>query len=102
MRIFFGFLAALLSGLIVWATLSGGFLDTLHLLLERPWGVVTLVDLYVGFIATSLLMLVFEGRTMRAAVLILLLFLMGNVVTALWVAFRLAPYLQRLQPSTRR
>lgn len=86
-----------LSASIVWA----GFVQGANLLsegariLELSWGVVTLVDLYVGFLIIAVVIAALEPRAWVAALWIAPLPFLGNVVAALWVVVRLPVVMRR-------
>lgn len=89
-----------LLGLIVWAIfakldLHGDFMDQLAVLTTLPWGVVSLVDLYVGFVLFASLVFLTERSWIVAAFWAAPVFIVGNVWSALWFVIRL-PHLARL------
>ena len=94
LRIFLCAIALLLAACIVWA----GFIANSHLfddggkILEEPWGVVTMVDLYVGFTVAGLIILIVEPNKWVGAAWAAPIFILGNVVTAVWLVVR-APLL---------
>jgi uncharacterized BrkB/YihY/UPF0761 family membrane protein len=45
-----GVLTALLAGLIVWASLEKNVLEIFKVMWAERWGIVTLLDLYLGFL----------------------------------------------------
>lgn len=98
MRPLFVLLAAALSALIVWAALSGDFLREFAAVLALPWGAVALADLYLGFIVSGVVIAAYERRR-TALALIVALFLLGNVVTALWLAWRGRDLVARLRTN---
>ena len=97
-RVLFMLAATVLGGLIVWASLQASIGTSFLRMIDDPWGVVTLTDLSLGFLAAATVIWLAEGR--RALVWIAALFVLGNVVTAVWLARRLpdlAPALRRLR-----
>jgi hypothetical protein len=85
-------LALALTAAIVWAFMTASFSASFGWMIRDPWGIVSLLDLYIGFVITSVLVFVIEkGRPIAWAV-ILPTFFLGNVVTAFWLAWR-APML---------
>jgi hypothetical protein len=58
-------------------------------ILEMPWGVVSLVDLYVGLVLFSAWILFREGLTARSLVWVVLMFVLGNLTAAVYVLFAL-------------
>lgn len=88
--------AVLLSGVIVWAGMSAPFWASFATISAMPWGVVTLVDLYLGFVCAAVLVFMLERERMMALLVIALIFVLGNVVMALWLAWRGLPRLLSL------
>jgi Protein of unknown function (DUF1475) len=83
-----------LLGLIVWAALAkqelhGGFFDQFAVVTTLPWGIVTLVDLYLGFALFAVLVFVTERSWMMALFWAAPVFVLGNVWAALWFVIRL-------------
>lgn len=58
-------------------------------LTSHPWGVVSLVDLYVGFVLFSLWIVYRENSPARAAVWVALMMVLGNWTAALYVLLAL-------------
>jgi hypothetical protein len=81
-------LALFLAGTIVWAFMKAPFWESFALIAAMPWGWVSLIDLYLGFFVFSCLVIFLEKDPKIAFALILALFLLGNVVSALWLALR--------------
>ena len=81
-------LCAVLTGAILWASLEGAFLEEGAALMAMPWGVVTLADLYSGFVLAALAILLLEPRRRLAVVLALSVFFLGNIVTLAWAVAR--------------
>lgn len=76
---------------IVWASLTAGqsLSEAVGWLISEPWGVVSLIDLYLGFVLIAILIWVFEPNKRIALVFILPLPILGNVWSAVWLAWRL-------------
>jgi hypothetical protein len=87
-RIFLLLLSLALSGLIAWAMLTGNFSAEGAWLVSNAWGIVSLADLYVGFLITSLVIACFE-KPKAAAFWIIPIPFLGNVWTLVWLALRL-------------
>lgn len=87
-----------LTGSIIWAgfimdsPLTTGFAAVT----AEPWGWVSLIDLYVGFVLFAILIAVIERRWWVAALWIAPLPFLGNVVAALWIVVRLPMLIRRL------
>lgn len=80
-------LGLLLAGIIVAADQSS-VLTGLRRLLAEPWGVVTLLDLSVGLLFVAVWIAVIEPRPLYAALWIIGLALLGNVVTLVFLLWR--------------
>ncbi len=87
-------LAVILSGVIVWAFQTASFSQSFSLITGDAWGIVTLIDLYVGFILFGIFIAIFEPVKSAAVIVIVLTLFLGNIVTALWLLVRL-PHLLR-------
>jgi hypothetical protein len=72
--------AALLNGFLV-----GDFFDDGGLLLDNPWGIVSLVDLYVGFVLFSIWVYVRETNKVVAVTWIVSIMVLGFFSGALYV-----------------
>lgn len=80
--------AAILTVAILRAFGLADFFASFGRVAADPWGLVGLMDLYLGFIGMSVIMALVERRHIAVA-LIVALFLLGNVVSAVWVVWRL-------------
>lgn len=78
-----------LVALIVWAGFNANFLTSFAYVLNDPWGVVAIADLYIGFILVAGIILAFDGIKPSSFFWIIALFCGGNVVTAVWLGLRL-------------
>ncbi len=83
-----GGLGLLLTGLIVWALLAGDFSAAGDFLLGKPWGIVSMVDLYLGFLLSAVVIFLVEPDKRVALIWLLPIFVLGNIVTALWFVLR--------------
>jgi hypothetical protein len=79
--------AGLLTIAIIWAIGQKPIGESFGAMIRDPWGVVTLIDLYAGFIA-FVLVIAFYEKPWVAAVLFGLLCVLGNIVSLGWLAFR--------------
>lgn len=81
--------AVVLTALII----RGFFAEDLFAAFTRigsdPWGLTALVDLFLGFAITSSIFWLVETSKARALVLIIALFCLGNIVSAVWFAAKL-------------
>lgn len=81
-----GFLV--LSGSIIWAFGAAPFWPSVAAITANPWGVVTLVDLYLGFLICSIVIARFEPKRGLAIGMIAAIPFLGNVVPLAWLAWR--------------
>lgn len=68
---------------------NGSFFEDGSMILNNPWGVVSLVDLYVGFILFALWIAYRENSILRAIIWIVLLMVLGFFIGALYVLITL-------------
>ena len=78
---------------IFWAGGQANILSEGAAIMAMPWGVVTLLDLYTGFILFSLIIWICEPRKWVAMCWIAPVFVLGNIVPALWLVLRGLPRL---------
>ncbi|WP_291843642.1 hypothetical protein [Maricaulis sp.] len=88
-----------LSVLIVWAVRNGDFGAAGAWLTAQPWGIVTLADLYFGFLISAVLIAGFEDDWRWALVWILPLPVLGNVWAGVWLCVRARRIWRRLRPA---
>ncbi|MCR9238789.1 MAG: hypothetical protein NXI17_19145 [Alphaproteobacteria bacterium] len=88
MKFLIGGLGLLLTGLIFWAIAVGDFGAAGDFLLGKPWGIVSMVDLYLGFLLSAVVIFYAEPDKKVALIWLLPIFVLGNVVTALWFVLR--------------
>lgn len=96
MRLAFAVPGLILTLAIGWAFATADFFASLATVVANPWGVVTLVDLYVGFVFTGLIIAAIERWKPWAWALLPLSFVLGNVVFAAWGIMRGGAELLRL------
>jgi hypothetical protein len=77
--------AVAMGGALVYGFGWGDFWAEGRTLLAMPWGVVSLVDVYVGFGLFAGWILFREGMGFRACGWILLILLLGNLISCLYV-----------------
>lgn len=87
---------ALLIGLAIEAQ-TGAFMDEVRALLAPTWGLVTFADLYLGFVIAATVIMLAERRLWVGLAWALPIFVLGNVVTAAWLALRLPSVARRLR-----
>lgn len=88
MKVLIGALGLVLTGLIVWAMMVGDFSAAGDFLLGKPWGIVAMVDLYLGFLLIAVVIFLAEPDKRIALVWIVPIFVLGNIVVALWFVLR--------------
>lgn len=80
--------ATLLVAAIVWAFGAGHFLNEFGSVAAMPWGKVSLIDLYLGFAVFAVVIALHEPLKLSIP-LVIAMFLLGNIIAALWLAGRL-------------
>lgn len=84
---FLGVLA--MSAVLIYAFTTGDFGAEGRTLLSMPWGIVSLVDLYVGFVLFAGWIIYREQSPLRAAVWVLLLMVLGFFIGSLYTLIAL-------------
>jgi hypothetical protein len=84
----------ILAGAIAWASGKAEFWASGAAILANPWGLVTLIDLYAGFIISGILVAAVERWKPWAWGLLAVSLVLGNVVYALWAVVRGAALLR--------
>ena len=78
-----------LSAALVYALVAGRFSEDAASLVANPWGLATLVDIYVGFALFSCWIVWREQRADRALVWIVLVLATGNIASSVYVLLAL-------------
>jgi hypothetical protein len=78
-------LLAIMFGFLTLAILRGDFGPETGLIAALPWGQMTLVDLYSGFIIFGLFVIWQEEHLYFAALWIALILLLGNIVSIIYL-----------------
>lgn len=102
LRFVFIALAVCLTAFIIWAALNASFGESFSIIAAMPWGLVSLLDLYIGFACFAAVIAFVERNTSLTITLVALLFVLGNVVAAGWLAWRGILLLRSLSPSPAR
>ena len=92
-RLLLALAAAILVAAIVVAIPQAPLFESFAGVAADPWGFVGLVDLYVGFLIFAIVLFLVE-RPSHAFLWFLALMLLGNIVSAAWLIWRL-PLLHR-------
>lgn len=88
---FFVVLATLvLAGGIVWAIPQEPLSSGLRRIMNQPWGLVTLVDLYLGLAVIGVWILLLQRGVWRALPWWIALACLGNLATLVFLMYRLA------------
>ncbi|MBL8046570.1 MAG: DUF1475 family protein [Anaerolineales bacterium] len=83
------FCALAMAAAIVYGLMVGNFGAEGAQLLQMPWGIVTLVDVYVGFILFAMWVVYRETSLSAKVVWVVLLMVLGNLIAALYVLLAL-------------
>lgn len=86
-KIIIGVATALFAGLFAWILISGAPLDW-AVFFSDPWVTGVFGDLMYGFVLTSVVIALVEGSVARAAPWIIALFIIGNLVTGVFLFLR--------------
>ena len=86
-----------LLGSIIYAGTQANLFDGFAEVGANPWGLVGLIDLYVGFIFFAIVIAAYEGPRPVTYVWVITLFLLGNLVAAAWLITRLPALIGRLR-----
>ena len=78
-----------MAAILVYGFAVGDFGGEGQLLLSMPWGIVSLVDVYVGFILFSGWIVYREKSLLRSAVWIALVMILGNFTASLYTLIAL-------------
>jgi len=78
-----------MTGAILYAFVAGDFATEGAWITSHPWGIVSLVDLYVGFIIFSMWIVYREKSPVAAVVWVVLMMILGNWTAALYVLLAL-------------
>ena len=107
-RFIFATLCIVLIALIIWASLEKSVIEIFRVMFAERWGIVTLLDLYGGFLVACIWISVLERRVMRILPWIAAMMLLGNLATAAYVLWRLrnarslTQAFTQIAPSSRR
>jgi hypothetical protein len=94
LRFSFALPGLILAAAIVWAFGKADFWASGAAIIANPWGMVTLIDLYAGFIITGVIIAGLERWKAWAFVMLFVSLILGNVVYAAWGVWRGARLLE--------
>lgn len=80
-------LAAVMGSALAYAFHSGDFFAEGELLFAMPWGVVSLIDVYIGFAFIGLWIFWRETSALKAALCFLPILALGNFYTCLYILY---------------
>lgn len=89
LKLFFWGVLATMVAASAWASRDRGVLDALADLAADPWGLVTLVDLYLGFFVFYLWLAYKETSLAARALWLMAILTLGNIATAAYVLWQL-------------
>ena len=78
-----------MSMAIVYALIQGDFAKEGAMLTESPWGILTLVDVYIGFILFSCWIGLREEHVLSAGLWIASIMILGNTISCLYLLIAL-------------
>jgi hypothetical protein len=78
-----------MSAIILWALFTGDFSGEGNILLGMPWGIVSLVDLYIGFFLFSLWIIYREKNKFMTVFWVFLMLTLGFFTGSLYVILAL-------------
>ena len=78
-----------MSTVLIYGFTVGDFFGEGSELLAMPWGIVSMVDLYVGFTLFSGWIVYRENSAIRSTVWVILVMILGNFTTSLYVLIAL-------------
>jgi hypothetical protein len=90
--------ALVLTAAIIWALGRASLFDSFGKIIADPWGFVTLIDLYSGFLAISVIIALAEPRRAVTASVIMLTPFLGNIVPLAWLIIRLPMLIDCMTP----
>ena len=75
---------AAMTGILIYAFAVGNFTEEGNILLSMPWGIVSLVDLYVGFTLFSAWIVYREKSVLRSVIWVFLMMTLGFFTASLY------------------
>jgi len=86
-KFLFSTLAVAFTYSIYWAFTQKPISASGAILLDDPWGIVTLIDLYIGFLLFGIFIVITIPQKKLLAVWLPLLLVLGNVVSLIYLIF---------------
>jgi hypothetical protein len=78
-----------MASVLLYGFAVGDFGREGQVLLNMPWGIVSLVDVYIGFILFSGWIVYREKSAVRSAIWVILVMILGNLTASLYVLIAL-------------
>jgi hypothetical protein len=78
-----------MASILIYGFVAGDLSGEGQVLLSMPWGIVSLVDVYVGFILFSGWIVYREKSALRSTVWVILVMILGNFTASLYVLIAL-------------
>ncbi len=78
-----------MTGVLLYGFTAGDFGKDGAELLQNPWGIVSMVDLYTGFILFSAWIMYREGSVVRSVIWVVLMMVLGFFTGSLYVLLAL-------------
>ena len=78
-----------MAAILVYGFVVGDFGGEGQVLLSMPWGIVSLVDVYIGFVLFSGWIVYRERSAVRSTIWVILVMILGNLTTGLYVLIAL-------------
>jgi hypothetical protein len=98
-RAAFALLSVAFTAMILWASFRGDFGAEFAAISSMPWGQVSLVDLYLGFLLYGCAVWVIEDKLMTKLLWVLPVIVLGNAWSLIWVAVRWDVIVARMKRS---
>jgi hypothetical protein len=98
-RAAFALLAIAFTAMIGWASFRGDIGAEFWAISSMPWGQVSLVDLYLGFLLYGGAVWMFEDKLSTKLLWALPVFVLGNAWSLIWVAVRWDVIMARIKRS---
>ncbi|MFN3227556.1 MAG: hypothetical protein ACE360_15055 [Hyphomicrobiales bacterium] len=95
-RVVFGALGVGFAALIVWASMNANFGESFSTIAADPWGIVSLADLYLGFLIFAVFVFLVDGARPASFAWVIALMFLGNVLAVIWLVLRWPVLTERL------
>ncbi|MCG8669999.1 MAG: DUF1475 domain-containing protein [Pseudomonadales bacterium] len=74
-----------LTGALIYAITKGDFATSGPILFGSPWGIMTIVDLYAGFLLFAMFIYATHKDTFKASLWVVTLMLLGNMIACVYL-----------------